>query len=314
MSKPGHPRDILTKEQRQDIITAYLANEKYYDLAGRFGVTDSCIWAVLNRANVRRTRLVVTEEDLLHARQFCSEQRSRKSVLPLLPPAITKSQKRKVVDHHAFDEITPNSAYWIGMLITDGSVVWYDNLASVVLQLGVADRDHVVKFQDFMKTDHAITDIKPGTVRPIYDGGKPLLNRGASRISIGSNRLADVLSMYGVVPNKSLVASVNHLEINPDFWRGAVDGDGSIRQDRSPSVRMHGSKRIIWQFSEFCRAVYPPAKVNVAQRGNIFVSSVNGKTAAILCDCMYNNDGTALDRKKKIALNILSTFNIKRVD
>ncbi len=132
----------------------------------------------------------------------------------------------------------------------------------------------------------------------------------AARISLISKRLTNALAQYGVVPNKSLTAKVIGLENNADFWRGVVDGDGSIAITNSrgkfePTLELVGSHGIVSQFAAFVKSVSPESTSSVRPQGTIWVTNTHGKCAVPVIDAMYMHCTTALKRKRRIALQIL---------
>ena len=131
--------------------------------------------------------------------------------------------------HDALDVLTPDAAYWCGFIFTDGTIVHRTGIRrggqpeiAVVLQR--RDRDHLVKLRDFLGSTHAITPVAPATVSPNIarpNGGQ---GTGAFRYSVRSQRLADrltALGRYGPAVDPALAASC-------DFWRGCIDGDGTV--------------------------------------------------------------------------------------
>ena len=61
------------------------------------------------------------------------------------------------VNHHAFDELTPEVLYWIGMLYTDGHIE-QKREASIELFLHEQDEAHLEKFKQFLKSNRKITN------------------------------------------------------------------------------------------------------------------------------------------------------------
>lgn len=117
----------------------------------------------------------------------------------------------------AFETITPDSAYWLGMLYTDGHIGG-ENASGYNIELSLqrGDREHIEKFKSYMKTNSSIEDHKPA-------------GRLASRIRIGSERIHKSLKALGFTNEKSYDAIPHEsVQNNRDFWRGCVDGDGGV--------------------------------------------------------------------------------------
>jgi hypothetical protein len=132
------------------------------------------------------------------------------------------------VNHSAFSDLGAEQAYWVGFLLADGCV--YKNR----IQLGLCKRDkhQVEKFRDFVDGG-------------FYKIGFTKSNNSCS-LKFVSQQMAADLSVYGVVPRKSLTDNFG-LNI-PDnllshYVRGIFDGDGSVHMDQRSSVvvQMPGS-------------------------------------------------------------------------
>jgi hypothetical protein len=106
---------------------------------------------------------------------------TRKTIRELLKEAGVeyrdKSQQQHInnnteINHHAFDELTPEVLYWIGMLFTDGHIEQKKE-ASINLTLHNNDIDHLYKFKEFLGSSR---DIKKD-------------NGDCSRLRVNSNNL-----------------------------------------------------------------------------------------------------------------------------
>ena len=73
---------------------------------------------------------------------------------------------------------------------------------------------------------------------------------------MSSRRIVDDLGRHGVVPRKTLagVPASDALAAHPDFWRGMIDGDGTVglaRGKYGPVLSLCGSPAIMAQFADF---------------------------------------------------------------
>src|SRR5712691_3067825 len=127
-SKPQSTRryNVLSPEQRAEIVRRYLAGERDVDLAREFGVS---------RAIPRQSSITAGYDPRLRKR-------------------------RKALREDAFAEITPESAYWTGMLLSDGSIL--ERRRSVRLGLAAEDGAHILKFQAFLGSEGKIIVQKRG--------------------------------------------------------------------------------------------------------------------------------------------------------
>jgi len=270
--RKGNRARMLTATQAAEIVSRYQVGERTRDIAAAFGVSRDLIWETLRRSGV--------------AARNPSEAHTRHSLR-----------------HDALDVLTPDAAYWCGFLFTDGTIVRRTGIrrtcqpeVAVVLQR--RDRDHLVKLRDFLGSTHAITPIAPATVA--LNGGQ---GTGAVRYTVCSRRLADrltTLGRYGPAVNSALAAS-------RDFWRGCIDGDGTICISGGiPQVKLVGSHWLLSAFVDFLGPVSSRRPLNVRPARNIYVVSVSYATAEKVVERLYADASTALDRKAATAAEILS--------
>ena len=198
------------------------------------------------------------------------------------------------INQSAFSEINQDSAYWIGFLMADGCII--NNIVS--LGLSIADISHVIKFKTFMGSKHKINEYKSKT-----DG------REAIKLSIHSDKIVSDLSRFGVIKGKTKRATVKQLEFNPHFWRGVIDGDGSVVRvkDKYPNISLVGSDELCGQFLNFVKTVYHGSiKTIVHNHENIYRIRFSGKVAKAVINTLYGDPNvTALDRKMETAQEIL---------
>jgi hypothetical protein len=189
-----------------------------------------------------------------------------------------------------FDEITEESAYWIGFLMADGNV----SKNTVCINLKASDVNHLEKFRSFVGGNQKISIAKDPRI---------------VRYAFSSVKIAKKLSDLGVIPAKSLSASPHPLLIsNPHFWRGMVDGDGSIYADRK-TIALCGTKAMCDGFLSFAKTyINTKATTNLAKKtGTLYHIriGVGNKNKLPLLEAMYGDASIYLDRKYLLASAIL---------
>jgi len=202
----------------------------------------------------------------------------------------------------AFETITPESAYWLGFLYTDGSISGDERegyTTELLLQRG--DKCHIEKYRDFMRSSSKIEDVKPA-------------GRLASRLRIGSKRIHDSLKAFGFTNEKSYDA-VPHESVqnNRDFWRGCIDGDGGIYCKGTKNYQTHiifmcGTLDTVCQFICFCETnlQLKNRKYPTKCRGeNHYEIAYYGQEAVQIADLLYKDATVYLDRKHQTYLNII---------
>jgi len=204
------------------------------------------------------------------------------------------AQKKCLLNDNAFDELTKESAYWIGFLMADGNIsIRKHGAPELSVVLANKDRQHVEKFRRFLGSTHALIDIS---------------STKATRFSVRSEKLVSALAKYGVVPNKSFITDAPViLEMNSDFWRGIIDGDGWIAIDNRnrPRLELVGSEKMLHQFIAFVQACHPQCGASVRPHKGIFKVGLLCTAATEVIRSLYDNESVALDRKQAVASTIL---------
>lgn len=126
-------------------------------------------------------------------------------------------------------------AYWLGMLLADGSVIKRSNNSyRIKLELKVEDKYIIEEFAKDIESDLKVKDYKYK-----YKDGKVKHN---AMFTVASTKMANDLSKYGIVPKKTF--KDNHIPNVPDehlnhFIRGYFDGDGGITLVKPKDQNIH---------------------------------------------------------------------------
>lgn len=223
--------------------------------------------------------------------------------IAICEPQILHRRRLLSLDEHAFDIVTPEAAYWAGFLFADGCVCG----SYFAVELAAQDRAHLELFRSFLGSAHKITSVR----RP----GRALGGLDFVRLQIFSKRIVCVLSHYGVIPKKTATARVpKSLALNADFWRGVLDGDGSIdsciRQSREshfrfqPMVRMCGTAEVCNTFAIFARR-RAHCNMQILPNKSIFIASCGGRLQVTrLLRVLYAREGPRLKRKYRRFIKI----------
>lgn len=211
------------------------------------------------------------------------------------------------IRHDAFSSVPlePEAAYWIGFLMADGYVSCKGKYGTeyVSLCLSRCDHDHVVLFKKFLGSDHKL----------IYKSARDhdgISTKATVTLTFSSTQIANDLASYGVTPQKSFTAKVSEaLENDRDFWRGVIDGDGSLGIYRRgqykprPLIQMAGSPFLVRQFAAFASAFGTAAKPVLAK--GLWRLAVWCSPAIRLIRHLYEGSCRSLSRKQAIAMEIL---------
>jgi hypothetical protein len=151
----------------------------------------------------------------------------------------------------------------------------------------IKDKEHIDKFKDFLKSSHTTYYTK----------------NGQYGISIRNNNLISKLKEYNIIPRKSLIATPPESLINNrDFWRGMVDGDGSIWfSQKYYNIGMYGAENIVSQFRSYNISLFGKIFSPIFKKKTIYGFQTNGTKALKVIKNLYNTSAISLDRKQKLA-------------
>jgi len=199
----------------------------------------------------------------------------------------------RALNHSAFDVLTDEVAYWIGMLMADGCIYTKTVVTPEVrLELAHRDRTLLEQFKLFLSAEHPIRTrtmkLKSGRIG-YYD-----------LFRYSSQQIADRLAFYGVVPQKTNLTQVHHLEHNRHFWRCIVDVVGSMTWTaKYPALHLVGSKKLMQQFCEhIAQAIDIHTIARKYKYRKVWTVCVYGRKACTVTQHLYSQHTISLDRKQ----------------
>lgn len=222
----------------------------------------------------------------------------------------TRSNKINSAKYHydssIFESVdTPEKAYWLGFLSSDGFIQSKRKHSSykVGISLAKQDENHLYKFRDFI---HGDMPIKTYECKVGYRPGAIY-----SKILITGDKFAEDLIKHGVVEHKSEILLPPNIDTNlrRHYIRGYFDGDGSIwSQTNSRGVNKQYSASFIGTESvlKFIQSELMDAKVikrlypmNPRHEGDSVLQFKFGgnKTFGRFMEYIYSNATVYLDRK-----------------
>lgn len=263
----------LAPTQREEVCQRYIAGKGSPELGREFGVSAQAVCALLQRRGIKR--------------------RSQHEV-----------QMKCSLNENAFSPPSEASAYWVGFLMADGTVIQRSlNSFEIAIVLSARDVGHLQAFRCFLGSSHKIVSAGHGS----YGGSNPSV-----RFAVRSVKLAEALSRFGVTPRKTFTAHVVGLENNRHFWRGVVDGDGSIGvisrglNKGRPRFGLTGAQPLLEQFKVFLRSEMPNCGASVHPSKNSYCLSTCGKYAKGIITLLYQSCTIALERKMATAQHIMT--------
>lgn len=214
-----------------------------------------------------------------------------------------KSQQHHIryntqINHNAFDVLTPECLYWIGMLYSDGHIETVRE-SGATLTLHENDKNHLEKFKLFLQSNRSITK----------DNGQ------CSRLRFNSKTIINRLVELGFTSNKSItIAPHDLLKDSRDFWRGVVDGDGGVYNHyTTKQVSLCGTMETIFEFIIFCteklgiKSKYPsPSNKDGYKKGTLFQVHYYSEDCKKVLDLLYKDSTVYLERKYQSYLEIIN--------
>jgi len=274
----------LSVQQREELKNLYTSGTSIRDLTKMFGLCFTSVTKYLNKMGVKTNgaRLENTEDYKFN--------------------------------ENVFETINEESAYWAGFLMADGCIAERKYGKSVMLGLSYIDIGHLEKFRKFLGAEK----------RPIYVIDHKFNTNGYGNVSKGCNltiasvKMTDDLAKLGVTPHKSgREIACESLKWNKHFWRGMVDGDGSIEVNPNRGkkcynrVRLCGSETIVSQFKDFVSVFYENRiHVSKHQTANLWYVAFVGRGAYSAAKMLYWNSTISLDRKLAKAQEIIQLYEL----
>ncbi len=214
--------------------------------------------------------------------------------------------RRRMLNEMAFDIRTEHSDYWIGFLMADGNVSVKKGFPIIALHVRESDLSHLLKFREFVGSSHTVGNYV-----------SKIRGNASCSISFSSERLANILGKYGIVPRKCFTAQVKGgLEYSKHFWRGLIDGDGSLGYyerkctngsvRRVPYINITGSKHICLQFKAFLeKGIGTPMPPRSSFYRSSYGYQIYDHRAIKAIKLLYSGCTIALDRNLRKALEVI---------
>lgn len=203
-----------------------------------------------------------------------------------------------LLNRDAFSDINEEEcAYFFGWLLSDGYLCKKEKYVT----LDISNKDIIIleKLKNYLGSNNKILIrgyINKTNNKTYY----------SNKFTFSDKEIISRLIDFGLKNKKSLQEKCPDCFIyNSHFWRGFLDGDGSIYSGKSSvRVEIHGGKIICEQFLNFCNylgieniSIYS----HESKSSMIYRAVVSGKKKSkILLDELYNNCSIKLDRKYRI--------------
>ncbi len=173
-------------------------------------------------------------------------------------------------------------AYWLGFLTADGCITTGNR---ITVHLGIIDCSHLYKLKDALQTTQKVS-----------------INNRSCSFTICSPEIAADLAVHGILPKKTF--STKPAQVQPElerhYWRGVIDGDGTIRPD-GKNMTLVGDYDIMASFQKFALTHYPDIKAKICRKENIYSFAIYKRTPEILV-LLYNDSmvGSGISEKDMV--------------
>ncbi len=189
-------------------------------------------------------------------------------------------------------------AYWLGFIAADGNV--HKNKKQFQIALQARDVGHLEKLKRDIGSSHGIFRHKENSMG----------------FSVKNKEFCSHLIRHGIVPRKtkSLVPPEIDENLQRHFWRGMVDGDGTVytmykKHRCCEAVLLTGTESIILGFVDFLHRFGILTKTKPRKHpesSGIFVINLSGgKQVGKIVDLLYKDSVVFLDRKKDKAREVV---------
>lgn len=132
---------------------------------------------------------------------------------------------KKKIDSNYFSILNNDNAYWLGLILADGSIS--PDLKR--FELTLKDKEHIELFKSCLQSEHDVS------VKNIHGGAY-------YRISFHDKQIVSDLVRHGILPNKSntdfRLPDIPD-SLFDDFLRGIIDGDGMYYASKTDVSRFH---------------------------------------------------------------------------
>lgn len=349
---------ILTNAACEKVAAEYLSGKKVVDLSSEWGVHPTSIYNALKRKGISRsqgkpaTRLTqelankliemlangMSQRNAYRAfglssmtyYDWINKGRSGFSQLHIdfalaidnvfsgAKPQARAARKYTLSENYFREIDTPEKAWMLGFIATDGNVMIGNNSARLKIKVAIRDKEILEKIRVCLGSNAPIViDAKPKDSKIIANGKTcTVRSSGTATVTFSSEPLIADLGRHGIHPDKTFTIHPwnGSLDLRVHYWAGALDGDGALsrlhrRNDGTFRWQMNfcGNLAMATGFAAFIEEAFG-YRPRVYPHGTIFSCSITSlPLLQEICKQFYPNDRIVLARKFSIAGKIMAT-------
>lgn len=198
-----------------------------------------------------------------------------------------------------------NHSYIIGLLQADGNISECGNKGKITLELSIKDKDILEKISMFLKCNFSIRE----RTRKILLKNKEY-HLTSVCLSFFDLETRQSLKKYIPTSKKSdkIMKPENILE--NDYWRGIIDGDGSLGFTKNgiPYISLVTCSDILAnQYVDFLEQIIGYKKITTKnKRDSAYNIMVTNENAQKIVNCLYYKDCLSINRKYNLAIDIMN--------
>lgn len=216
----------------------------------------------------------------------------------------TKAKQSGIDDHFLDDPQEEFAAYFIGLFMADGTMSSRktNKARTISICLHLDDVDLLYQICDKINLDRKYVSFSK-TVK-------------ISRLTFSNKIIYEKILELGLAPRKSLTCvAPKILENNRHFWRGVIDGDGSIGYTRKTGEEIRdlglvGTKQVCEKFGQFVENVSGQKCSEAYPSKTIYAIKIARLPAKDVLTEMYRDCSICMDRKYQFFLRNWKDYEI----
>lgn len=289
--------DKLTEQDILDMLEQYKSGISFNEIYDKYKVPHTTFERLRNKYGIKpnRSRQIHYNEDM----QKRFDEVFRNSIeCNYTTNKNNFEQKLKCqINQHYFDTIdTPNKAYILGLLYSDGNMSKKEHVCSLSLQ--ERDKSILEKINKDMGNESKICCI------PLKE--KNVNFQNSYRVHMYGRQIYESLIMHGCHPAKSLdLEFPTNLPMNlyKHFLRGMIDGDGHIKNNKTDiRVRLTSTPmfcQVAMLLIETILKINCYIIKNNRSETNVDLCIAGRKQVSIFLNWIYDDDSAELYIKRK---------------